>query len=168
MEGFPEKKLTITHKRQPNSVVSGGTMNYKKIIYHGNGQRWNPSSGHRRRGPSRRPTNPRWRTDAILKKKRYIAISLQQFDRFWWHLARRRTLAAMFQFPKWDEEMSEGEMSRWIRFCSKLCGVGPAWQQTHTHTHTHTVLSRRARHTSHSPQTRALSPMHSSDGHTLH
>ena len=43
-------------------------------------------------GPNRRPRNPRWRTAAILKKNRWIAISLQSFDRFWWDLVQWRIL----------------------------------------------------------------------------
>jgi len=39
-------------------------------------------------GPSRRLTNPRWRTAAILKKTRQITIYLRPFDRSWWNLAR--------------------------------------------------------------------------------
>ena len=43
-------------------------------------------------GPSRRPTNPRWRTAAILKTNRQITVYLRPFDRSWWNLARWRTL----------------------------------------------------------------------------
>ena len=44
-------------------------------------------------GPSRRPTNPRWRAAAILKKS-VKSPCLRPFHRFWWNLEQWRSLAS--------------------------------------------------------------------------
>jgi len=58
-------------------------------------QTWHNDTDHQEvivGGTNMRPTKPRWRTAAILKKP-LNRISLWLFDRFWWNLALWRILA---------------------------------------------------------------------------
>jgi len=60
-------------------------------------------------GPNRRPTNPRWRTVAILNtvKSLYLCNRLTDFDKIWysdayWHLTADISLKFLiFENPKW-------------------------------------------------------------------
>ena len=68
------------------------------------------------------PTNPRWQTAAILKK-RYITISPQLFDRFWWNLAKWRILTPysgnavkiFFRFLKTQDGGKNRDISATVR-----------------------------------------------------
>ena len=66
-------------------------------------------------GPNRRPTNPRWRTAAILKKSvksLYLCNRLTDFDKIWysdayWPLTVDRPLKfRIFENPKWRQSPS--------------------------------------------------------------
>jgi len=76
-------------------------------------------------GPSRRPTNPRWRAAAILKKgfkSPYVCDRSTDFDEIW-HDDARWTLAAInrlnFEFLKIQDgggrQLEKSQESRYLR-----------------------------------------------------
>ena len=90
-------------------------------------------------GPNRRPTNPRWRTAANLKKP-LNAIFLQPCDRFWWDIDAYWALTAdrsikfrIFENPRWQRPpswkitkiaISPQRFDRFLRNLVRWCKMG--------------------------------------------
>jgi len=78
-------------------------------------------------GPNRRPTNPRWRTAAILKKtvkSLYLCNRLTDFDKIWysnayWPLTADLNLKfRIFENSRWRQPLSgKSQKSRYLRNC---------------------------------------------------
>jgi len=75
-------------------------------------------------GPNRRPTNTRWRTDAILKtvKSTYFCNRLTDFDEIWqddahWPpIADRPLKFSIFENSRWRQPPSgKSQKSRYLR-----------------------------------------------------